>query len=66
MTWLFYRGAMRRVIVGPQSRAEYACEPRSFVQVHDADVGQLLRMPKAKCGCGRLFQRRSPREALAR
>jgi hypothetical protein len=61
MISLFYRGAVRRIIAGPQTGTEYACEPRSFLQVDDADVGQLLRMPKAKCGCGHLFQRRSPR-----
>lgn len=61
MTSLFYRGATRRVIIGPQTGIEYACEPRSFLQVDDDDVGQLLRMPKGRCGCGHLFQRRSPR-----
>ncbi|OGS01169.1 MAG: hypothetical protein A2V88_08795 [Elusimicrobia bacterium RBG_16_66_12] len=61
--WLFYRGNTARVIVGPQSGAAYECQPRSFLQVDERDAPQLIRMPKAKCGCGRLFQRRSPRGA---
>jgi hypothetical protein len=63
MTWLFYRGNVHRSIVGSVTRAVYDCRPRSFVMVQDPDVGQLLRMPKAHCGCGHMFQRRSPRNA---
>lgn len=61
MTWLSYRGNSRRTIRGPVTGAEYPCEPRAFVQVRHKDVPGLLRMVKARCGCGRMFQRRRPR-----
>lgn len=61
MTWLSYRGNTRRTIRGPATGADYPCEPRGFLQVHHEDVAGLLKMVKAKCGCGHMFQRRQPR-----
>jgi len=61
MVWLLYRGNMARVVAGSETGTQYACSPRSFIEVEDADAPQLLRMPKARCGCGRMFRRQKPR-----
>ncbi len=61
MTWLSYRGNQRRTIRGPATGTDYPCEPRALVQVRHEDVRGLLRMVKARCGCGRMFRRRGPR-----
>lgn len=61
MTWLRYGGNSRRTIRGPVTATEYPCEPRAFVQVRHEDVPGLLRMVKARCGCGHMFRRQSPR-----
>jgi len=60
VTTLFYRGAQIRDVAGESGRV-YHCEPRAFIEVDDQDVPRLLRMPKGRCGCGRMFERRSPR-----
>jgi hypothetical protein len=64
VTSLFYRGAQVREITGQATGTVYHCEPRSFIMAEDADVPMLLRLPKSRCNCGRMFERRSPRRGL--
>lgn len=60
LIWLYYRGRTKRVIRGPVTGTDYACDPNTFIQAAKSDVPVLLRMPRSRC-CGRLFLRRNPR-----